>query len=926
MRYVQFVVYVFDLLRFALARIGQHRALVMWTLIGLITATILSMSLLLYVDGVNSGLLSSRLPDPPFAFRYRYLGAWNGAISQSMTETAGEHIRESFTGAIGLPTQQFVDYIGSGAWSVNGDGYALGTFTLGTLHGAEEQIEITAGEWDQNSPAVAIDNSDEIPVLLHESVFTQMGIQVGDRLTVNRFGLGTITLRVAALWKAINPADPSWIFPPRFFETVLLINREDFWGIVSPLESPVEEAAWSIIFDGAGVQTADIPPLLVQIQDGERAASDVLAGIRLERSPIEGMRAFNQEVEQLAIQLAIMSLPVGGLTLYFVALVAGLLVSRQTGDDSVLVSRGMSRRALLFIHALIWIVLANAAFGVALLCSPEVVQIIGRTSSFLRFDNVDTPLAITYMPRTLAVGIATALIAAGVGMLTSWRANRHGIIQRASLAGRAWWQRVYLDVLLFIPSIYALFSLWQSGGLTASASNPFNDPLTLGAPTLFALSTTLLFLRVYPLFLRVWLGVISLGRSVSLLMSLRELIRGIGRYRGLLLMTGFTLSLTGFMASMASTLDRSLEDVINYQIGADAVIIPVTDAETENQTNSSGQQTGVTVTGFNVLPAEDLVAIDGVDAVSRVGKYPAQIILPSQRPAGTVVGIDRATIAAVARSRADYSDLPYADLFNLLATQRTGVIISARFAREHRITIGQVLTVQINALNTWSEIQAPVIGIIDYFPTLDPADGFFALMSIDVVFETVGSALPHELWIEIDADANMNTIEQQITELGYPILEWRDPATALRSALTAPLRRGVLGFLSVGFIASIVLTLIGAIVQNAATFRVQASQLGILRAMGLSGMGAAIYLLMVQLLATLGGIIGGTLIGVATSLLYLPVLDFSGGLPPYLIRVAWEDITLVYALFGGALLSIILLTTAIMSRQSLTTLVKLGDT
>ena len=43
--------------------------------------------------------------------------------------------------------------------------------------------------------------------------------------------------------------------------------------------------------------------------------------------------------------------------------------------------------------------------------------------------------------------------------------------------------------------------------------------------------------------------------------------------------------------------------------------------------------------------------------------------------------------------------------------------------------------------------------------------------------------------------------------MGFPVLEWQDPEIALDVARSAPSRRGVLGFLSVGFVAAIVLTM-----------------------------------------------------------------------------------------------------------------------
>ena len=144
------------------------------------------------------------------------------------------------------------------------------------------------------------------------------------------------------------------------------------------------------------------------------------------------------------------------------------------------------------------------------------------------------------------------------------------------------------------------------------------------------------------------LAVVLVLAGLTLLMALRELTRSIGRYRGTLLMMCFTLSLTGFTASMASTLDRSLEDAVNYRVGADLVIVTVTDAQTEQVESDDGSQPTLNVVGYNAPPVADLLEIPGVYEVSRVGRYPARLNLPGQRMDGTVLGIDRAAMAAVA--------------------------------------------------------------------------------------------------------------------------------------------------------------------------------------------------------------------------------------------------------------------------------------
>src|SRR6185369_8232336 len=185
------------------------------------------------------------------------------------------------------------------------------------------------------------------------------------------------------------------------------------------------------------------------------------------------------------------------------------------------------------------------------------------TTSFMLFDNTDAPLAIDFTPTALLAGGLTALLAASCGLFLAWRTTRQTITsfkQQSRRASIPWWQRTYIDFLLLIPAYYALFTLSRQGGLVTTAEDPFSNPLTFLGPTLFILGHTLLFLRLWPLFLRSVAWLVAYGKSIALLMALRELIRSGRRYRGGMLMMGFTLSLTAFTASMASTIDRSLVD------------------------------------------------------------------------------------------------------------------------------------------------------------------------------------------------------------------------------------------------------------------------------------------------------------------------------------------------------------------------------
>src|SRR5258706_5103928 len=178
---------IFDALRLAFERLWNHRVLVFWALVGLMAATTLALSLPLYVDAVNTRLLASRLPNPPYAFRFRYLGSWKGNVTKDDVVSARAAVDAGFTQTMGLPIIAEVNYARGGAWNtqlVSKKGNKpLGAFSVGMLEGAESQIAITAGSW----PPAAVDASKAsastkaadavIPVMIPEKMLYSMGVQ-----------------------------------------------------------------------------------------------------------------------------------------------------------------------------------------------------------------------------------------------------------------------------------------------------------------------------------------------------------------------------------------------------------------------------------------------------------------------------------------------------------------------------------------------------------------------------------------------------------------------------------------------------------------------------------------------------------------------------------------------------------------------------
>src|SRR5919202_3692664 len=99
----------------ALRRLLSQRALTLGIFLGLVASIALTMSIPLYADAVYNRVLGEKLtrdpqdvPRPPFAFLFRYDGAWAGTVQWEEIEQVDAYLSRQAGPALGLPTKWMV--------------------------------------------------------------------------------------------------------------------------------------------------------------------------------------------------------------------------------------------------------------------------------------------------------------------------------------------------------------------------------------------------------------------------------------------------------------------------------------------------------------------------------------------------------------------------------------------------------------------------------------------------------------------------------------------------------------------------------------------------------------------------------------------------------------------------------------------------
>ncbi|MDH7475729.1 MAG: hypothetical protein QHJ74_17275, partial [Anaerolineae bacterium] len=604
-----------------LKRSWRERTLVAGAIVGTLVAVVLISSVPLYADAVSYTLWRKELLQgqegqrgrPPFSFLFVYRGAWYGQLEWEQVQPLGDYLMGQSASTVGLPLQATVCYAATEKLHLQRvsptEPVSLSTVSIGFLKGLAAQMQITVGDWPSSTSV----EKGVLEVLVSRTLAEELDLQVGQEYLLTQEAANDtsgqfpmIPVRIAGIWQPRDPADLSWFYAPNTFNEVLLVSEESFISQIAPtLSGEVYSAAWYLIFDGQSVRTSDVPALLGRIARLRAQASERLSEVTLIVSPEEAMSKYQRRFQELVVSLYAFSVPVLGLVLFFLGLVAGLLAQRRQGEIALLRSRGASRMQIVGTAFLEELLVGGIALSMGLPLSAVLARGLGMTKSFLVFAPGPTlPVGMPWASLRFTVAAVGLVLLVGLGP-TAAVAGYTVVIYKQEIARtlrRPLWQRGFLDLLLFVAAWYGYRLLEKRGGLIVG-DDPLTNLLLFLAPTLFVLASALLFVRLCPWFVRAVAQLSRVLPGVQLRLGLDNLARLARTRGGPLLLLILTMSLAIFSVSMAKTLDANLVDRVLYHTGADLSLVEITDSAP--------------------LPIGQHLLLPGVDAATRVGDYPA---------------------------------------------------------------------------------------------------------------------------------------------------------------------------------------------------------------------------------------------------------------------------------------------------------------
>lgn len=931
---------------FALKRLWDKRKLALSLVLGLWIAVVLTTAIPIYSDGINANVLQNSLNEgagrhQAFDFVFRYIGSWNGAVSKEQYAPVNEYLSQQASPQIGLPLLQQTRYLATSYLQLYPEdkkmvsANRLERVKLAFVTDIFDHIYLIEG----NLPSTAEENDEQIEVLVALDLANALDLNPGETYILYVPSSGDTpayqqSVTISGLWIPDDPESDFWSFySTTSFEKKLLASEESWWAATEDLSAPIDEAAWRITLDGRSVTSERVPGLLARIIQTQNYTASLLPNTALETSPVPSLREYRSKVQALTGSLFAFSMPVLGLVLFFLSLAAGLFIHEQKNEIAVLRSRGAPRMWILVVYLVEWGLLGLVAWLPGLPGGLLLAGLMGRTQSFLDFSN-----ATSFTPRlgfqSAWMGLLAVLVGIAACLIPVWREGQNTVLsykqERARTRKKPLWQRFYLDFACLLPALYGSYTLSAQGrlnlmGRAVGSADPFQNPLLFLLPSLFLLGSGLLALRLLPWLLNLLARLSVRLPGTTLLYVLRQYARSGRSYQGVLLLAICTVGLAAFIASEASSLDRTTHDSIYTSVGADLNLSEGGEYLTKKGEND--QETGL----WNFLPIENHLTLPGVAAATRVGYYSARLSSSGYNTSGQIMGIDRADFAQVAFFRDDFANESLIGLLNRLAARPDAVLVDQQTWEDFGLNTGDTLPLKIEIGEETYEFPLTVVGVFNRFPTWSPEDGeALFVINLDTIFEAVGAIQPYNVWLATLPDADTSEIVASINEMGVAVITVQDAKSQWQQAVLEPGRQGVLGMLSVGFLSAAGLAVTLILLYILFSFRERAIQMGVLRAIGMTVRQMRLAMAGELALLIVCSLLIGVGIGVLAVQLYVPYLPVQSGAGvdslPHVSQIAWSAIGNIALWFIAALGAGIALIFNAQRRMNLYQAIKLGET
>jgi len=604
------------------------------------------------------------------------------------------------------------------------------------------------------------------------------------------------------------------------------------------------------------------------------------------------LERFRNRVDVALIPVTILMIEAVALILFFISMMAELLVERQADAIAVLRSRGASRRQVFGSFFTQSLGLGLIAFLVGPLLALLAVYLLvlrildDMGQSALNTVNNDLLGTFLLLITYAAIAVAVAILAMSIA---TYRAVGFDVLamrrEAARSSARSLWQRFNLDIVAVVVALVGYgISLYLHNlpGLDAQTLVLVQSPLALIAPIFLLLAGILILLRIFPQLLRLGATLATRGRGASAVLALGQMSRAPRQSVRMALLLALASAFAIFSLIFTASQAQRIRDVAAYQVGADfSGSIP--DA----------------VNAQDV--AHDRVALKRIHGVTSVtlgytrhSQTVGQNVFPVE-----IHAVDADTFARSALWSDTSTSL--APLMAQLVNQRSGiekgsalpVVVDALTWNRLNLSVGTQFSLEAAPATNTSDGTLSFVAIakVPHIPTIndstEPGDNNGSLLPGGVLVDyesyadeyqlVMKQALPvNYVWLRCSDDAATTASVRNALAKSDPLINPLLDRHALIASLSSdPLTLDLIGELALGASTALLLALLGNLLASWLLARNRVISFALLRALGTSPRQVTHVLIWEQGITYGVALVLGIFFGVLLSLTVIPALVFT---------------------------------------------------
>ncbi|MBR1599331.1 MAG: ABC transporter permease [Lachnospiraceae bacterium] len=664
--------------------------------------------------------------------------------------------------------------------------------------------------------------------------------------------------------------------------------------------------------------------------------------------------SYERESTSLMAVLYVIALPLVILVMIFILMMAVRIIDSEMNEIAGFVSRGVSRKRIIGMYLLEYMILSGAAFIPGLLAGYLLGKMAAGADDFLGFHilhSVVSTKAYRFTPDMVIVGIVAFIISTIIMMLPVAVKSRSTLVdhhdKRVKSSDIPFWEKYFIDVFLLVLSIYLLYN--YKGQLDKLSEAVLGgegiDPMIFADALLFLVAAGLIILRLIFCLVSFIYKITGRYLKPAAYAGMLQIMRTRKRSGIVSVFMVVTVAMSLFNANIARTINSNNEARLRLDLGSDYII------REHFEMKIKGQKPPQTWKYIEPDPAlytklSGELGIDSFTRVIRDDELEARNASKVVKNA-TLMGINTKEFGLTANMKEDEGEEHWYKYLNDMAAKADGCIISKNLAEQLELKVGDTFTYSriapVDSVGIYASATGCVAAIVDVWPGYEKysytyneegkivcEERYLVAANYATVVNVFGIT-PYEIWLKGDVapDKVSGRLNEMLEEASRRLEDFESNQVNMEKMKGSALIQITNGLFTVDFLVALFLCVLGFMIHWISSIRDRELLFGIYRAMGISMMEIEKMLFLEQVFLTLVSVGSGVLSGVAATALFGEL--FAIVYLPQKHSVPLRNVTAVsdvIRLFIVIILAVIICMTIIrriVKRLNITEALKLGE-